>query len=315
VVAGNIGNPFCGELGRITPQTVVVLEVSSFQLESSLSFHPDVACLLNLTTNHLDRHKSLKAYRTAKARLFAHQGRRSGACLNADDEGSASFALEAAGAVVWFSRRRKVTGAHLADGWLTLNLPNLSGPICRRESLARRGPHHEENALAASCLAGLLGVAPEISGQVIQHFQGLAHRQEVVAVLRGVTFVNDSKATTVSAGIRAIEAAPSRVVLIAGGRDKGSDFSTLRTLRGKIKAVVAIGEDGPKISRALKGFVPSQRSDSLRGAVQAAFGMAREGEWVLLSPMCTSFDMFRDFEDRGAHFVKAVAELSNGCVP
>ncbi len=315
MVAGNIGRPLCGVLDQARPATRVVVEVSSFQLESCLSFHPEVACVLNLTNNHLDRHKTFEAYRAAKARLLAFQRRRSWALLNADDKGSTSFAQEVQGRLVWFSRRRRVQGAYLEGDWLTLNLPNGLGPICRLNELARRGPHHEENALAACAIAGLLGASPAACASVLRRFEGLQHRQQEVAVIRGVTFVNDSKSTTVGSGLRALEAAPGAVILIAGGRDKGSDFSSLARFRRKIKALVAIGEDGHKIAQAVNGLVPCRRAASLKEAVGTAFEMAAQGEWVLLSPMCTSFDMFRDFEERGCHFVEAVQEIGAACVP
>ena len=306
VVCGNIGTPLCSVLDRISPQTIVVLEVSSFQLEPSLSFHTEIGCVLNVTDNHLDRHGSFAEYRAAKAKLFAHQGPRSWGVLNADEPGSLGLRKQVFGQAVFFSRRRKVTGAYAREGALHLNLPPLSGLICKIEALPQGGVHHEENALAAACMAGLLGVAPQKSGEAICSFQGLPHRQEWVAQLRGVTFINDSKSTTVASGIRAIQAAPGPVVLIAGGRDKGGNFRQLRPWAKKLKGAVLIGEDGPKIAGCLKGTVPVQRAGDLEEAVRTAFRMARTGECVLLSPMCTSFDMFRDFEHRGERFVEVV---------
>ena len=309
IVCGNIGTPLCSVLDRISPSTIVVLEVSSFQLEPSLSFHTEIACVLNVTDNHLDRHGSFARYYAAKARLFAYQGPQSWGVLNADDLGSIGLSGKVLGQSALFSRRRKVRGAFVRDGALTLDLPPLSGPICKIDSLPRRGVHHEENALAAACMAGLLGVAPQKSGEVICSFEGLPHRQQWVAQLRGVTFINDSKSTTVASGIRAIQAAPGPVVLIAGGRDKGGDFRQLRPLAKKLKAAVLIGEDGPKIAGCLKGSVPIRRAGGLEEAVLTAFRMAQTGECVLLSPMCTSFDMFRDFEHRGERFVEVVRTM------
>lgn len=310
VVCGNIGRPLTGELKRIGSKTTVVLEVSSFQMENSLSFHADVSAVLNITDNHFDRHGSFAHYREAKGRLFAYQGRRAWAVLNADNAGSLGLRDRVRGELALFSRRRKVPGAFLQAGVLTLDLPNCAGPICPAADLPARGFHHEENALAASCLAGLIGVEPQAMARVLRRFQGLPHRQERVARIRGVTFINDSKSTTVASGICAIEAAPGQVVLIAGGRDKGGDFMPLRSLAKKLKAAVVIGEDGPKIIASLKGTVPIHRAGDLTQAVQAAFEMAARGECVLLSPMCASFDMFRDFEERGERFTEAVRELS-----
>ncbi len=309
VIGGNIGQPLCGLLPQIQPSTVVVLEVSSFQLETSLSFHSEVAAVLNVSPNHLDRHGSLADYLKAKARLLAYQGSESWAVLNADDPTSQVLKRAVRCSLVRFSRTRSVVGACVEKGWLRLALPDLSGPICPREALFKPGGHHEENALAASCVTGLLGVPPQTMGEVLRSFKGLAHRQEVVATIRGVTFVNDSKSTTVASGLRAIQAAPGRVILIAGGRDKGSDFRSLRSCRKKLKAAVLMGEDGPKIASHLRRHFPIRETQTLPEAVKAAFEMAQPGEWILLSPMCTSFDMFRDFEERGERFTEEVRRL------
>ncbi len=312
LVCGNIGNPLCGELQRIQPSAVVVLEVSSFQLETSLSFHPEIACVLNVTDNHLDRHGSFARYQRAKARLFAYQKSSSWAVLNADDPGSIGLESMVRNQLVTFSRIRQVEGACILDHQLQLTMPFLSGPICGRDSLSKLGQHHEENALAAAVMAGLLGVDPEFSGKVLQSFEGLPHRQEVVATVRGVTFVNDSKSTSVASGVRAIQAAPGRVILIAGGRDKGSDFRKLRPWTKKLKGAVLFGEDGHRIAQALDGAVTVREARNLEEAVSMAFRMAKERECVLLSPMCTSFDMFRDFEERGEKFSEAVKALACG---
>lgn len=315
VVCGNIGTPLCSVLHRIEPGTIVVLEVSSFQLEPSLSFHTEVACVLNLTDNHFDRHGSLRAYRSAKAKLLASQGPRSWTVLNADDEGSFGLRDQVRGQLALFSRRQngrhKVPGTFLQKGGLRLDVPSLSGLICRAEELPSEGVHHEENALAAACMAGLMGVGPDVSGRALTSFRGLPHRQEWVGELRGVTFINDSKSTTVASGIRAIQAAPGRVVLIAGGRDKGGNFRQLQPWARKLKGAVLIGEDGSRIAGCLKRRVPVREAPSLEEAVRAAFEMAGRGGCVLLSPMCTSFDMFRDFEERGERFVEAVKAMGS----
>ena len=195
---------------------------------------------------------------------------------------------------------------------LRLTLPSLSGPICRRDQLPKQGAHHEENALAASLIAGLLGVAPEVIGRALRSFEGLPHRQQVVATVRGITFVDDSKSTTVASGLSAIQAAPGKVILIAGGRDKGSDFRKLRPWTKKLKGAVLFGEDGHRIAAALQGAVAVKEVKNLEEAVAAAYRMAKEREWVLLSPMCTSFDMFRDFEERGEKFSDAVRAIACG---
>ena len=310
VVCGNIGAPFTGQMDRIRPSTVVVLEVSSFQLETNISFHPEIACVLNITTNHMDRHHSFADYQAAKGKIFSYQRGDSWGLLNADEPGAAALENRIRGTAFSFSRKRKTEGAFLEDGWVKLALPWIAEPVCRREDLSLHGAHNEENVLAAVCMAGLLGGAPAVMAQVLRSFRGLPHRQEQVATVAGVTFVNDSKATTVAAGLSAIRAAPGQVVLIAGGRDKGSDFRLLQNLCRKLKGAVLIGEDGPKIGRALDGKVQQVRAGDLQEAVRAAFEMSGDGDWVLLSPMCTSFDMFRDFEERGERFVEAVNALA-----
>lgn len=310
VVCGNIGAPLCGQLHRIRPATRVVLEVSSFQLEDSLSFHPEVACILNVTDNHLDRHGSFARYLGAKARMLAFQSPRSWAVLNADDPGSSGLKGQVQGRLALFSRARKGAQASVSEGWIRIDLPEVSGPVCRVDALPAPGRHHVENALAAATIAGLAGVQPSTISQVLRSFKGLPHRQERVAEFRGITFINDSKSTTVASGISAIRAAPGPVVLIAGGRDKGGEFGRLRSWRGKLKAAVLIGEDGSKIASKLKGAVRLVRAADLRQAVRAAFELAEEGECVLLSPMCTSFDMFRDFEERGERFSDEVSRLA-----
>lgn len=312
VVCGNIGIPLTACLDRIRPSTWVVLEVSSFQLESSLSFHAEIACLLNVTDNHLDRHRTFHEYKQAKAKLFAHQKRSGRAVLNADDPASWSMRGRLKSGLAAFSRRRRVEGAFIEKDHLILDLGRFCATLCHRDELARQGSHHEENALAVSCIAGLMEVSPRAITRVLKSFRGLPHRQEVVATISGVTFVNDSKSTTLASGLRAIEAARGPVILIAGGRDKGSDFRKLSRMRGKLKAAILIGEDGSKIASALQGAVSTVEAGDLEEAVSTASRLARPGEWVLLSPMCTSFDMFHDFEERGERFKEAVAALTGG---
>ncbi len=310
IVCGNIGTPLSAVLPRVGPKTRVVLETSSFQLEQNKAFHPEVGVVLNLTDNHLDRHGSFAEYQQAKGRMFAYQTPSEWALLNADQSGSSALEKLAQGQLVWFSRKRPVAGAYFKNGELVLNLGSTNGTVCKINQLYGRGVHHEENALAASCAAALMGASVKACGRVLRSFVGLPHRQQKIAVYRGVTFINDSKATTVAAGICAIEATAGPVILIAGGRDKGSDFTRLQPWVKRLKAAVLIGEDGPKIARCLNGKIPLVQSASMNEAVKKAFELARTGGSVLLSPMCTSFDMFRDFEDRGEKFVEAVKTVT-----
>lgn len=310
VVAGNIGVPLTSQLSRIQFGTTVVVEVSSFQLEHVDRFRPAVACVLNVTPNHLDRHASFDDYTAAKRRLLTQQGRFGWAVLNADDPVCQALASAVPGRRLAFSVRRPVRGAYLADGALWLVLRARRYRVMAVEEIPLLGPHNVANALAAIALGGLLELDPDAMALAIRRFRGLPHRLERVADWQGITFINDSKSTTVDAGLRALEACPGKAVLIAGGKDKGSDFTVLRHSAGRtIRAAVLIGTDAPRLASALEPTVPTRRADTLCEAVQTAAQLAQPGDWVLLSPMCTSFDMFQDFEDRGAQFTDAVRAL------
>ena len=310
VVAGNIGWPLTGQLARIHPRTTVVVEVSSFQLEHVARFHPSVACLLNVTPNHLDRHSDFAAYVAAKRRFLTQQRTMDWAILNADDPVCQELRSSVKGRLLEWSRHRPVRGAYVAGDELVLMLRARRYQIARVDQLQVPGAHNVSNALAAIALGGVLGVEPETLGRAVRQFSGLPHRLERVATWHDVTFVNDSKSTTVEAGLRALEACPGHAVLIAGGRDKGSDFSKLvDTARQRVRAAVLIGTDGPRIARVLAPEIPTVLAQTMAEAVQTAARLARPGDWVLLSPMCTSFDWFRDFEERGQAFTQAVDAL------
>ncbi|OGX40152.1 MAG: UDP-N-acetylmuramoylalanine--D-glutamate ligase [Omnitrophica WOR_2 bacterium RIFCSPHIGHO2_02_FULL_68_15] len=310
VVAGNIGTPLTSQLSRIQFGTTVVLEVSSFQLEHVDRFRPAIACVLNVTPNHLDRHASFEDYAAAKRRLLTQQGRFGWAVVNADDPVCQAMASAAPGRRLEFSVQRPVRGAYLADGALWLVLRARRYRVMAAEEIPLLGPHNTANALAAIAIGGLLGLDPDTMAAAIRRFRGLPHRLERVADWRGITFINDSKSTTVEAGLRALECCPGKAVLIAGGKDKGSDFTVLRRPAGRmVRAAVLIGADAPRLASALEPVVPVRRAGTLCEAVQTAVRLAQPGDWVLLSPMCTSFDMFQDFEDRGAQFTDAVRAL------
>jgi len=310
VVAGNIGTPLTSQVDRVAWGTTVVLEVSSFQLEHVDQFRPAIACVLNVTPNHLDRHATFDDYVAAKRRLLTQQRRLDWAVLNADDPACQAMRPAVRGRSVEFSLQRPVRGAYLADGALWLVLRAQRYRVAAVEELQLPGPHNVANALAAIAIGGLLGLEPETMAGVLRRFRGLPHRLERVAEWQGIAFVNDSKSTTVEAGLRALEACPGKAVLIAGGKDKGSDFDLLRDPAARtVRAAVLLGVDGPRVARALEPVVPTHRAATLPEAVQTAFRLAQPGDWVLLSPMCTSFDMFRDFEDRGEQFADAVHAL------
>ena len=311
IVAGNIGTALCDVVPGLGPDRWVVAELSSFQLETIETFRAEVACLLNITQNHLDRYVGLPDYMQAKARLFLNQEAGDWAVLNADDPLVLEAAASARARPLLFSRCRPVDeGAFLDKDRLVLRRAGEMREVCRVGDIRIRGVHNLENALAAIAAAALAGGSGEAAKAVLAEFPGLPHRLEPVAVLGGVQFVNDSKGTSVGAVVRSLESFAGPVILIAGGRDKGSDFTPLRPMvAGRVKALVLIGEARDKIAKALAGTAPVHTAESMEEAVQRARALAAPGDVVLLSPACASFDMFRDFEDRGRAFKAAVRDL------
>jgi UDP-N-acetylmuramoylalanine--D-glutamate ligase len=311
VVGGNIGRPLCGEALAAPADALIVAEVSSFQLETTETFRPRVAALLNLTPDHLDRHGTLAAYAEAKARIFRRQTEADWAVLNADDAGAAALAGRVSGRLLWFSRRRAVAeGAYVADGWITLRLGGREVRVGPVTEIFLRGAHNLENVLAATATAAWAGVPPERLRAAIQGFRGVAHRIEWIREVAGVAFYNDSKGTNVDATLKALDSFQEPIVLIAGGRDKGQDFTPLAAAAaGRVTAAVLIGEGRATIGPALRRVTVVQEADSMAGAVRLAFSLARPGQVVLLSPACASFDMFRDYEHRGEVFREEVLKL------
>ena len=275
-VCGNIGNPFTGEVAKLKPLDWVVLEISSFQLEKIRTFKPKIALITNISKNHLDRYPSMKEYIQAKKRIFLNQDRSDYLVLNKEDKELKKVTPEAKAKVVLFE---KVPGFN----------PNQS---------------------AAMAVASILSIPRPDCLRVFEKFKGLEHRMEEVSEVRGVKFINDSKATTVESAVWALKNIESPVILIAGGRDKGVDYRVLLPAAvGKVKRGVLIGEARKKIKAALRGAFELCESPSLESAVLEAFSKACPGDCVLLSPMCSSFDMFSDYEHRGRVFKKAVQDL------
>ncbi|OGD21046.1 MAG: UDP-N-acetylmuramoylalanine--D-glutamate ligase [Candidatus Aminicenantes bacterium RBG_16_63_16] len=311
-LAGNIGTPLIAFAAASRDDHIHVTEISSFQLEHVESFHAEVAAFLNISINHLDWHGSFESYFSAKKKLL--QGQRAGdtLILNRDDRLLRPLAPESEAQAVFFSRRAAVRrGCYLRDGWLTLR-DGENVRLMKAAEVPLPGLHNLENVMAAALVGRFFGVSPGRIRASIRKFHGLEHRLEKVLTLNGVTFVNDSKATTVDATIKALESFDRKIVLILGGRDKGADFSLLRRpVRKQVKAVIIIGEAGPKIARALLGAAPIEETSTLRGAVTLAFSAAGPGDIVLLAPACTSFDMFRDFENRGRAFKREVRRLKD----
>jgi UDP-N-acetylmuramoylalanine--D-glutamate ligase len=312
---------FMPDASRFTPVDFIVAEVSSFQLESIEDFRPKVASIINITPDHLDRYHSLKDYSNAKARVFENQKEDDFLVLNADDPETMkvqSEKLEVKSekpATIYFSRKKEVEGMYYRDGRICCNLPGLSSvspgsSLIRSDEIRIKGVHNLENAMAASAMALLAGCPVEAVIDSLKEFGGLEHRLEFVRELRGVRYFNDSKGTNVGAVLKSLESFPQAVILIAGGRDKAGDFSQLRRLvKEKVKALVLIGEAAEKIRKALGDITDTVTATDLRDAVLIAQSMSAEGDVVLLSPACASFDMFADFEDRGRQFKKIVMEL------
>lgn len=314
MVAGNIGTALCDVVPALSREHWVVAEISSFQLETIDTFRPEVAVLLNITPDHLDRHVDLPAYLEAKARIFINQEPQDVAVLNADDPVTVEAATRGKARQIFFSQRQPVQeGAFLQEGRLCLRLRGKDEIICDRGKMRLQGIHNTENALAAVTAAGHLGIPPQSMREVLTQFSGLEHRLEPVAEVGGVRYLNDSKGTNVGATVKSLESfPPGRVILIAGGMDKGADFRPLIPLvKERVKTTILIGQARKKLEATLKHVCPIQGAASLEEAVETAATLATQGDVVLLSPACASFDMFRDFEERGSVFKAAVRGLKD----
>ena len=313
-VGGNLGRPLCEAVLEGNEWDWIVVEVSSFQLETIRTFRPRVAALLNVAPNHLDRYRGFEDYLAAKMRIFENQTADDLAVLNADDPLVLKRTDSIRSRRVFISRSpRTEPGVYLdSGGMVAVDVPAPSDriEILRQEEISLRGSHNLENVLAASAVGIVCGCAPQRIREVVKGFKGLEHRLESVRRRKGVLYVNDSKATTVAALAKALEAFSEPIVLIAGGRDKGGEFTLVRDLmRDRVKLALLIGEARPTLRAAWGDLLPLIEVESLEEAVERAAREAVSGDVVLLSPACSSFDMFRDFEDRGRCFKEAVNRL------
>lgn len=280
-LCGNIGNPFTAQVSNLKPTDTLVLEISSFQLESTITFKPRVAVWLNFSQNHLDRHKDLTEYFEAKKKIFANQDKNDFAVLNFVQQEFHELAKALKAKVLFF------------------NGPDSSKDISN------------PNYLAAMTTSKALGVSENISRQVFADFKGVEHRLEWVRTLDGVDYINDSKSTTAEAGRWALERARQPLILICGGSDKHIDYQDLRSLvQKRVKYMITIGQIKDQIQKTFAGAVPMGSADSLEEAVNVARGKAVAGDCVLLSPMSASFDMFKDYEHRGKRFKEIVDQLT-----
>jgi len=313
LLAGNIGTPLIARVRETTDHTITVAELSSFQLELIESFEPKIAVFLNLTPDHLDRHKTMAAYGAAKARIFENQTAEDFAVLNADDGASATYA-PARPQAFWFSRKTAVKqGAFVRNGGIVFRRDGKDEGIIPVEDIPLPGAHNLENALAAVVATRLAGAQPSQISSGIRSFKGVEHRIEFVAEVQGVRYYNDSKATNVDATLKALDSFPGRILVILGGKDKDSDYTQLRdTLRERAILALLIGAAADKIAKQIEGSVAIQRAGTLDKAVDMAFHTAHAGDVVLLAPACASFDQFQNYEHRGRAFKELVRCLEKG---
>jgi UDP-N-acetylmuramoylalanine--D-glutamate ligase len=310
-VAGNIGTPLISRVDVSSDTGFTVVEASSFQLESIAAFRPDVAVLLNLTPDHLDRHGTFEAYGRAKMRIFENQTEDDAAIVNADDPAAAACAPSRP-QVFWFSRQKRIaSGCFVRDDEIVFRSDGTETVLLRRQDIGLRGNHNVENVLAATATARLVGVEPKAIAEGVRTFAGVEHRIEFVAAIAGVEYFNDSKATNVDATLKALDAFPGNVLLILGGKDKGCDYAILRdALRRHARMVLLIGSAADKIEAQLAAAVPVERAGTMARAVEIAAERARLGDIVLLAPACASFDQFESYEHRGRVFKQLVRDLA-----
>jgi UDP-N-acetylmuramoylalanine--D-glutamate ligase len=329
LVGGNIGTPAISFVDQAKPNTWIVLEVSSFQLETIVDFRPRIAVILNITPDHLDRHKTFANYVSAKARIFENQGPEDFTILNADDPTTVDLAERTLAQRLLFSRKKEIgTGAFVRGAHIffrgvarTLLSANTAGSgqtlegeqqIMPLSEIPLKGAHNLENVLAAISVGMLVGAHPEQIRQAVRDFKAVEHRLEFIAKIAGVDYYNDSKATNVDATIKALESFPANIHLILGGKDKGSDYTVLNDLlRARVKRVYTIGAAAAKIESHIQGAAEVDHAETLETAVQRASASAVAGDVVLLAPACSSFDQFQNYEHRGRAFKEAVRSLGS----
>jgi UDP-N-acetylmuramoylalanine--D-glutamate ligase len=322
-LSGNIGYPLSNEAIRLmeiaeqkseemTPIDIV-LELSSFQLELIRDLSLDFSALLNVTSDHLDRYRDMDHYAEAKSGIFMNQGANSYAVINADDNIAVNLSNKCRAKKYYVSTMTEVNGAYEKDGSVYISTGDTPEFLMGSSEIRIAGLHNRYNSLVAALLASLAGNSDRATVSALKEFPGLEHRLEFVAEKSGVKFYNDSKGTNVGAVIKSLESFEKNVILIAGGRDKNGDFSLLIPfVKNRVKKIVLIGEAAEKIRNALQHVVAIERATALRDAVATAHASATDGDIILLSPACASFDMFRDYEERGRKFKELTRELLRG---
>jgi UDP-N-acetylmuramoylalanine--D-glutamate ligase len=310
ILAGNIGTPLIARVEQTNEGTITVVELSSFQLELIETFRPDISVFLNLTPDHLDRHHTLESYGAAKARIFENQTEADSAVLNADDPATTKYA-PAKPQVFWFSRKQRVAqGAFVRENEIVFRHDGEEEVVLKLQDIPLAGAHNVENVLAAVAATRLAGADAAAIAKGVRSFSGVEHRLEFVAEIGGVRYYNDSKATNVDATLKALEAFPGRILIVLGGKDKGSDYSVLqKPLREKAILALLIGAAAEKIEKQITGSVAIERAGTIERAVEIASHAARPGDVVLLAPACASFDQFENYEHRGRVFKDLVHQL------
>ena len=312
LVGGNIGHALSAQVDESTEDTIHVVEASSFQLEATETFHPWIAVLLNFSPDHLDRHSTVDEYAAAKKRIFARQTAEDWAVLNADDPITLAMAEANRSRRLLFSLQGRIADGVVVDGNTIVRRDGVGRePLVPLSAIRLIGPHLVADVLAAAAVASLAGVGGAAMTRAVEGFSSLEHALEPAGEVVGVRFVNDSKATNIEAARRAIESFDRVVVVILGGRFKGGDFRDLaEPLASKQATVIAIGESRPLIAEALSGRVAVHAADDMSSAVRTAFASASPGQTVVLAPACASFDMFRDYAERGHAFKREVRRLA-----
>lgn len=310
-VGGNIGRPLSAQVDASTPEMLHVVETSSFQLEATDTFHPWIAVMLNFSPDHLDRHPDVAAYGAAKARIFERQDAGDWAVINADDPAVLDLARRGRATTRYFARHASIAeGTAIEDGWIVDRRRGSTDRLVPLDAIHLLGPHLVADVMAAATVGAIVGAAPAAMTAAVESFDGLEHAMELVGEACGVRFVNDSKATNVESALRSIESFEGGLVPIMGGRFKGGDLGLLRApLKARAIAVMAIGESRALFRDAFAGTLPVHEAATLEEAVENAFDLAKPSGVVLLAPACASFDMFRDYAERGRAFKKEAGRI------
>ncbi|MEW6606018.1 MAG: UDP-N-acetylmuramoyl-L-alanine--D-glutamate ligase [bacterium] len=315
-VAGNIGYPLSEAIDKIDKDYLVVVEISSFQLETIKDFRPNISVFLNFTPDHLDRHKDLNDYLKIKARIFENQTKDDFMVLNADDSSIMEVSQQSKAKPIFFSLIKKdfENGIFLKGNQIVSRFEGEENEICKTQDIALIGPHNLQNVLSALGVSAILKINLEVVRKTLREFKGVEHRIEEVACINGIRFINDSKATNVDSVIVALQSFNKPIILIAGGRSKGCDYSRLDPLlSAKVKTLILLGEAKDKIAQGVH-FDNIFKVQNLHEAVELAYKLSKPKDTILFSPACSSYDMFKNYEERGRVFKEEVARIGSKTV-